>query len=172
MGIERRIGGGGESFDLTADHTFTGDVEFSENVEINGQKIQNNSGNLDLRSGSSAVTTRTSGGVTTSQWVHDTCSLLGGVISGHAYGSGNNYFRPTTADTYVLGGVGYEWLSIHGKEIIATDIQQLPAYTETDSPGPERPAAAVAGRVIWNLTDSKPNYDTGSAWVEADGTAA
>ena len=30
MGIERRIGGGGgESFDLTADHTFTGDIEFS-----------------------------------------------------------------------------------------------------------------------------------------------
>ena len=162
MALRRRIGGG-ESFDLAADHTFTGDVEFSENVEINGQKIQNSSDNLVLRSGSSAVTTKTTGGVTSSQWVHDTCLLLGGVIQGHAYGVGNNYFRPTTADTYVLGGVGYEWLSIHGKEIIATDIQQLPSYAS-------RPTAAVAGRVIWNSDTGMPEFDTGSAWVKADGT--
>ena len=33
MGIERRIGGsGGESFDLTADHTFSGDIEFTGDI--------------------------------------------------------------------------------------------------------------------------------------------
>ena len=29
MALRRRIGGGGESFDLTADHTFSGDIDFS-----------------------------------------------------------------------------------------------------------------------------------------------
>lgn len=35
-----------------------------------------------------------------------------------------------------------------------------------------RPAAGTAGRVVWNVTTGRPNFDTGSGWILADGTAA
>lgn len=35
-----------------------------------------------------------------------------------------------------------------------------------------RPPAGTAGRTIWNSTTGRPNFDTGSAWILADGTAA
>ena len=164
MGIERRIGGsGGESFDLAADHTFTGDVEFSEDVEINGQKIQKSDNNLVLRSGDSKVIFKTTGGTTTMNISHDTMTWMEGpALQIHNWG-GNYHFIPLTPDRFSLGKEDYEWNDIHGKEIIATDIQQLPSYAT-------RPTAAVAGRVIWNSDTGMPEFDTGSAWVKADGT--
>lgn len=35
-----------------------------------------------------------------------------------------------------------------------------------------RPTFGTAGRVVWNTTTSRPNFDTGSGWILADGTAA
>lgn len=35
-----------------------------------------------------------------------------------------------------------------------------------------RPSAGTAGRAIWNTTTGKVNFDTGSGWTLADGTAA
>lgn len=43
----------------------------------------------------------------------------------------------------------------------------LPTYTTA-----ARPAASTAGRVIFNTTTNRPNYDTGTGWVHSDGSAA
>ena len=58
MALRRRIGGGGESFDLTADHTFSGDIEFT------GDIVSSSDGHIRLFPDGDGRVKMGSGGVT------------------------------------------------------------------------------------------------------------
>jgi len=174
MALRRRIGGGGESFDLAADHTFTGNVQIDSTTFGVKQQLSENTGDnntpLILKSGKSSgeVAMHKSTGGEVFNCSTNNLRMMGANSNSiradvESSTPGDPYFRPFVTDSVRLGGVDNEWYSIHGREIIAGEIQQLPSYSS-------RPTAAVAGRVIWNSVTGMPEFDTGSAWVKADGT--
>ena len=64
--------------------------------------------------------------------------------------------------SYILGGSSFNKDSWR---LDSDGIPILPVYTNST-----RPSAGTKGRQIWNSDDGKPNFDTGAAWVLADGT--
>ena len=123
---------------------------------------------LVLKSGGSAVTMKTNSNQTTLSVAHDTIDLMSGnALGGAAYGGVNNNFRPKTTDTYYLRTTSHAWKYVYAGEIIATNSFRLPSVSMAN-----RPAAGTAGRMIWLTSQAKPNFDTGTAWVLADGTAS
>lgn len=45
-------------------------------------------------------------------------------------------------------------------------------YLQQSGTTSARPTYGQVGRMYFNTTTNKPNWDTGSGWVNADGTAA
>lgn len=68
------------------------------------------------------------------------------------------------AEVTLASGVITGIVDRRGEGVLGTVLESYSSGT--------RPAASTAGRCIWNTTTSKPNFDTGAAWVLADGTAA
>lgn len=55
--------------------------------------------------------------------------------------------------------------ALKGIEIARTQMFFVGVFSDT-----ERPAAGVAGRLIFNTTDGKLNIDDGTNWTLPDGT--